>query len=187
MYRFIHQYSIVTLVVISFYLNLEKKIAIINVLYRNIVNQFMINVSKRIRTYLFVHNRPQWGTCVVMFALDLNLIWNLIWTILLERMLSYVNGQWDHDRSRHQNYIYRDLTVSMLNQSHMNALTRKTSYPNIKTQRNYTISYDFSIVLFVTDRTTVKTYHMLGSHCRDIYFKHYDCQYIDNCWTFLKL
>lgn len=147
----------------------------------------MINVSKRIRTYLFVHNRPQWGTCVVNFALDLNLIWNLIWTILSKRMLSYLNGQWDHGRSRHLNYIYRDLALSMLNQSHINASTRKTSYPYTKTERNSTISYDFLIVLLVTDRTTVETYHMLDSHCRDIYFKHYDCQFIANCWTFLKL
>lgn len=53
----------------------------------------------------------------------------------------------------------------------------QNSYPNKKTGRGSTISYDFSIVLFApTDCTAVGTYFMLNSHCRSVYYKHYDWQ-----------
>lgn len=71
----------------------------------------------RIHMHLHVHKCPKSGTPVVIFGSDRNPIGSFIWTILPERILSYPNGHWDRDRSRHLKYIYRDLIALNLNKS----------------------------------------------------------------------
>lgn len=72
----------------------------------------------------------------------------------------YLNGQWDRDSLRHLKYdvyTYRERTISKLNKSHKDESQRITSYLILELQKISTISYDFSIVLFVTDRMAVGT------------------------------
>lgn len=38
-------------------------------------------------------------------------------------MLSFLNGQWDRQKSHHLKYVYRDRTVTNLNESHKGVLT----------------------------------------------------------------
>lgn len=58
--------------------------------------------------------------------------------------------QWDHNRSHLLKYVYCDLTVSELNKSQKNVLTRISLHWCLKLQRSSTISHDLSIVVFVT-------------------------------------
>lgn len=74
--------------------------------------------------------------------------------------MSYLNGQWDRNRSRHLKYVYRCLTASTLNKAHKDVSNRITSFLCQSVELSFTISYDLSVEVFVkTDRTTVETLH----------------------------
>ena len=73
-----------------------------------------------------------------------------IGTILSKRMCSYLNERPDRDHTASKrNRSYQTVGLSV----------RITSYSNLNCQRNPTISYEWTIVAFVTDRTTMGTLH----------------------------
>ena len=55
--------------------------------------------------------------------------------------------------------INRDHSASKRSKTYQNISTRITSYPSLKFQRNLTIGYEWPIVAFATDRTSVGTQH----------------------------
>lgn len=73
--------------------------------------------DERTVTYRNVPARTQAsliGDCVVMFGSDRDPISEQSFH---KNSLSYLNGQWGPNRSRHLNYDYSDLVVSKLNKS----------------------------------------------------------------------
>lgn len=84
---------------------------------------------------------------------------NLFGTILSKSIWLYLNGYSDHNTLWQQKYIYHDLMGSKCNQLYKNRLNRIISYWNLTFQKTSAISYEWSIMVFVTDCTTVWMRH----------------------------
>ena len=127
---------------------------------RNLSRQSVsVRDDARIRTCMRVPHRHKSETPSVMIVSGLHSIVDSIGTILSKCIRSYLKERPDRGRSCHQKLSNRDHITSKRDISYQKVSTRITSYLNLKFQRNPTISYEWTIVAFVTDCTTVGTPH----------------------------
>lgn len=157
--------QIVPQIVIIFHLDLEKKSPLLSYLIATEhidLRWTHCNVYKRICTYICTCTQAsQIGDSYRYFRIRLRsnrefYLDNLSWKYFIVHVSKRAMRSWQF-ASPEIWRVYRERTISKLNKSHKDESQRITSYLILELQKISTISYDFSIVLFVTDRMAVGT------------------------------